>query len=178
MNAHTVALQQPLPDYKHQPGANPRPAEDFLAAALFDFPTPVTDDNWQLNSAWCFGVRLINESFFWEAHEAMEPVWMKTRPNAREHHLVQGVIQLANGALKAGMGKSTAASKLGVLAEECISRAYTGMNNDQLMGLEKDALMLAIATIPQNVALPQLILAPAAASSALLYTDQHPDPQK
>ncbi len=144
VNAIAKALTLDLPDYKHQPGLNPRPAEDFLPAGLHEFPTPVTAGNWAQNLAWCFGIRLINEGFFWEAHEALEPVWMKTRPNAREHHLVQGAIQLANCALKSSMKKNAAALKVKAMAHECVERAYSGGSLNTLMGLDEAALLSAI----------------------------------
>lgn len=162
VNAIALASKHALPDYKHQPGLNARPAEDFLSASLADFPTPVTDNNWEQNLAWCFGVRLINEHFFWEAHEALEPVWMKTSPNAREQFLTQGLIQLANCALKSTMQKTSAAAKLSVLAEDCVERAYTGMNNGKLMGLEKKTLRLAITAAGRGESLPLLVLDPTA----------------
>lgn len=179
MNAVESALHLPLPAYRHQPGINTRPPEDFLTNILGaaanpatipltpeegnshaengqqlsanttgvsteNFPVPVSDDNWTLNITWCYGIRLINEGFYWEAHEALEPVWMSTSANTREQYLTQGVIQLANCALKKTMQKPAAARKLGILTRECLQRAFPGSPVNALMGLYYDELLQAI----------------------------------
>ena len=47
-----------------------------------------------------------------EAHEVWEPVWLACRPNSAERRLLQALIQYANAALKAEMGRDRAAARL------------------------------------------------------------------
>ena len=179
-NAAHIAQTLPLPGYAHLPGINERHREDFLDTLLTrtdmpitdlpvndlpitdspitDMPIPVTHQNWHSNLAWCYGVRLLEEGFYWEAHEALEPVWMKTSPNAREQYLTQGVIQLANCALKTAMEKPSAATRLATLASECFERAFTGKPEQALMGLDRQTLKVALdsalnADSPMNLTL-------------------------
>ena len=101
----------------------------------------VTDDaGAAANAPWRHGLRLLDEGFFWEAHEVLEPVWLRAAPNSRERHLVQAVIQLANGGLKRALDRPRAAARLGALALEATARAFPGARDARLMGLSRDEL--------------------------------------
>lgn len=125
-----------LPDYAHVPGHNERHAEGFLDTVIELAADPTSDKSAPANLAWMFGLRLMKEQYFWEAHEVLERVWMNAPPNSRERHLVQGVIHIANAALKLKMERPGAAKRLSVLAQECIGQAFSGGRIPQLMLLE------------------------------------------
>jgi predicted metal-dependent hydrolase len=72
------------------------------------------------------GLALYRAGFFWEAHEAWEPLWLDAAPNSRERALLQGLIQLANGRLKLRMGRAGAAARIAGLAREHLGRAGEG----------------------------------------------------
>ncbi len=72
------------------------------------------------------GLALYRAGFFWEAHEAWEPLWLDAAPNSRERALLQGLIQLANGWLKLRMGRAPAARRIAALAGEHLGRAGQG----------------------------------------------------
>ena len=61
----------------HLPGLTPRPRAE-IAPGLEE------------------GLALYRAGYFWEAHEAWEPLWLAAPPNSRERALLQGLIQLAN----------------------------------------------------------------------------------
>lgn len=134
----------PLPPEPYLPGRNARPGDDDdvhrIARAA---PDPTEPDMWAQNEAWLAGVRLYSAGFFWEAHEVWEPVWMNARPNSRERLLVQGVIQVANAALKQKMGRIPAAARLAGLSANLI--AESSRPCIMLMGVDVAALSLAIA---------------------------------
>jgi hypothetical protein len=72
------------------------------------------------------GLALYRAGFFWEAHEAWEPLWLAALPNSRERALLQGLIQLANGWLKQRLGRARAALRIAALAEAHLARAGQG----------------------------------------------------
>ena len=132
-----------LPPQPYVPGRSPRPSDDDdihrVAAAA---PDPTDPLSWADNAAWLAGIRLYAAGYFWEAHEVWEPVWMRARPNSRERLLVQGVIQLANGALKQAMGRPVAARRLADLAVALIADSGAA-GPGELMGLDLGAILKA-----------------------------------
>lgn len=141
----------PLPAEAHRPGENPRPAGDLLASVIATAPPVTHADAAAGNLAWNYGLRLIDEGFYWEAHEVLEAVWARAAPNGRERHLTQAVIHLANGALKATMRQPNAAHRLAALAAECAARAFAG-HDGCLMGLSAADLAAAGAALPAGAA--------------------------
>lgn len=95
------------------------------------------------NHAWLYGLRLIEHGYFWEAHEILESVWMRASPNSRERQLVQGIIHIANAALKQTMARPGAAKRLYLLAQNCVLEAFPGRRKAPLMGLEFETLLSA-----------------------------------
>ena len=138
-----------LPRQRHLPGINARPVDHFLdAIAHFDDP-PVSDANAAQHLGWNYGLRLINEGYFWEAHEVLEPVWWQARPNSAERHLVQTTIHLTNGALKLRLNRTRAASKLAKRATEGCERAFVA-SPERLLGLDQAQLVAAISAIKRG----------------------------
>jgi len=130
----------PLPSYRHLPGQNPRPDADFLDTIIEQASALTTDKTASTNVAWLYGLRLIDEGYYWEAHEVLEAVWNNAAPNSRERHLVQAVIQIANARLKTSLQQSKAANRLTILARESIERAF-GQKPATVMGLDIVALV-------------------------------------
>lgn len=92
----------------HVPGRNARPPEGAIAPGLEE------------------GLAQYRAGYFWEAHEAWEPVWMAAPPNSPEKALMQAIIQLANGNLKLVMDQKRAASRIAALVRDHLARAGTG----------------------------------------------------
>jgi len=87
----------------HVPGLTPRPETAI---------TPGLEE----------GLALYRAGYFWEAHEAWEPLWLEAAPNSRERALLQGLILLANARLKLRMGRGPAAARIAALAAEHLQR--------------------------------------------------------
>lgn len=100
----------------HLPGQNARPPEGAITPGLAE------------------GLSLYRAGFFWEAHEAWEPLWLAAAPNSRERAFLQALIQLANGWLKCAMDKPAAAARIARLAGEHLARAGQG----EVLGLSSD----------------------------------------
>lgn len=107
----------------------------LLESVVGNVSAVTTSTDAHKNTAWRYGLRLINEGFYWEAHEVLEAVWMHALPNSRERFLVQGIIHCANAALKIRMDRESAAHRLSILAAECIERAFRNADQE-LMGLD------------------------------------------
>ncbi|MGB3409054.1 MAG: DUF309 domain-containing protein [Jannaschia sp.] len=102
------------PPHAYVPGQTPRHPE-----GLFD---PIRAD---LALAWETGLTYLSGGFYWEAHEVLEPVWMAQPPNAPERALTQGLIQLANAALKQRMGQPRATARLRKIADSHLAEALS-----------------------------------------------------
>ncbi len=105
----------------HIPGRNARPPEGSIAPG------------------WDEGRAQYDAGFYWEAHEAWEPVWMDAPANSTEKALLQAMIQLANGRLKLVMEQPRAALRIAERVREHLSRAGQGELVDWARG-ELEAL--------------------------------------
>ncbi len=126
----------PLPDRAFVPGAMPRPETSPAFDAADAAPTVTDPEHWRENATYLYGATLYEAGFFWEAHEVWEPVWMRAHPNSRERTLLQGLIQLANAALKLRMDRTSAARRLAAAAEQHLRAA----GPDRVMGIEPERL--------------------------------------
>ena len=133
----------PLPNHRHLPGLNARHAEDAFDQIRRRALVPTTSETAQANPAWLYGLRLLEAGFWWEAHEVLEPVWMNAVPNSAERHLVQGVIQLANAALKHQIERPKAALRLCDASEELLRAA----GPDDVMGLRIDLILREVTRL-------------------------------
>ncbi|MBD1548642.1 DUF309 domain-containing protein [Roseibium aggregatum] len=152
------AADFPLPDYRHIPGRNERPAEGAFAGVKATAPAVTSSGTAGDNTAWCYGIRLLNEGYFWEAHEVLEQVWLNAPPNSRERRLVQAVIQLANGCLKETMDQPRARLRIADLCRAALEEAYPEGRSTRLMGLEKDVALRAAANLAEGRAPVRLII--------------------
>ncbi len=101
-----------LPDYAYVPGVTPRHAEGAFASYHNSVSPDIAVGALPKTRAWRAGLIFFEHGFYWEAHEVLEPVWMATPRNTAAHQLVQGIIQLANAALKVRMDRRQAALRL------------------------------------------------------------------
>lgn len=72
-----------------------------------------TPDDWTHCEPYLYGIDLFNHGYWWEAHEALEVVWLAA--GARETQcgiFVQGLIQLAAAQLKRVIGSASGAQSL------------------------------------------------------------------
>ena len=96
-----------LPGHAHIPGQT-RSADPQLENILADIDRHPD----RLAHRCHYGCQLFEAGFYWEAHEAWEPVWHAARPNSATDLLVQAAIALANAALKIRMRQPRATRRL------------------------------------------------------------------
>ena len=121
-----------LPDYAYVPGQTPRHDEAIFEVYHESVSGGLSLEDLKATLAWQAGLVFYDKGYFWEAHEVLEPVWMATPRNSAEHQLVQGIIQLANAALKARMKRPNAALRLCGKARDHI-RAARSAGGDLVM---------------------------------------------
>ncbi|CUH82072.1 DUF309 domain-containing protein [Tropicibacter naphthalenivorans] len=136
------------PPFAYLPGQTARHPE-----GAFDRFKQVAPGALSASMPWRLGLDLYHEGFFWEAHELWEAVWLAAPPNSAERCAIQGVIQLANAALKRRMGREAAAQRLDDLAEAHLLEAarrgadVMALTETQILALKK------IARGPQKYAI-------------------------
>ena len=115
----------------HIPGRTARPPEGSIAPGLDE------------------GFALYDAGYFWEAHEAWEPVWMDLPPNAPEKAEMAALIQLANARLKLVMGKGRAVARILPMVDDHLARAGAGAHVAWARG-ERESLADALAKFMQD----------------------------
>ena len=82
------------------------------------------------SDAFRHGLAYLDNGFYWEAHEVLEPVWMALEDGSTERRLVQALIQTANAHLKSEMGWPKAALRLIAIAEGLVPECGACMGVD------------------------------------------------
>lgn len=126
------------PPHAYVPGQTPRHAEDLFDDFKYSGETPTAAEI-EDAVAWRMGLALLADGYFWECHEVLESAWLAAAPNSAERTLTQGVIQLANAALKQRMGQPRAAQRLTAISDKLVAEAF-GRNSTRLLGLSRDEL--------------------------------------
>ena len=143
-----------LPSYAHIPGQNARHHTDAFDAAKASALAVTEDATASENQAWRYGLELLARDFYWECHEVLETVWLRARPNSQARAAVQGVIQIANAALKLEMQKPNAARRLASIAEAHF-RDASGVDGQLPMDLKHEQVALALRQIQSGKLLVQ-----------------------
>ena len=135
----------PVPPHAYVPGQTPRHAPDLFEALHASVRPGMSAAELAQNDAWRAGLQYLETGYFWEAHEALEPLWMALPADNPERNLVQMVIQLANAALKARMQRPGAVERLCAQIEQ-VDRTLPD-HAFATMGLPRNALASGIATL-------------------------------
>ena len=138
------------PPHRYVPGRTPR-HDDAIFEALHDSVQPgMTPDQLCRTDAWAAGWHYLDQGYYWEAHEVLEPVWMETDTGSVERHLVQCLIQVANAALKVRMDRPNAVVRLCDIAADHLREA--GANgHEAVMGVRLAELARRIAEVRAEV---------------------------
>jgi hypothetical protein len=84
----TRYTQRPFPPYRYLPYQK-------------DNPLPHPRNDWRTCESYLYGIDLFNHGYWWEAHEALETVWIAAGHKSTDCGIfVQGLIQLAGAQLK------------------------------------------------------------------------------
>ena len=129
------------PPHAYIPGQTPRHADGLFDRFEFDV------DDIEGSERWALALGFLRDGFFWEAHEALEPIWMALPGASAERRVTQGLIQLANAGLKRRMARPRAVARLEEMARDLLShgrnsagQAILGLDEAQLDSLWQAAL--------------------------------------
>ncbi|MCV3271755.1 DUF309 domain-containing protein [Roseobacter sinensis] len=110
------------PPHAYVPGRTARHPEgwfDHIKASAQDTATP---DALRHTAAFRTGLAYLGAGYFWECHEVLEAIWLRTPDPSPERELVQALIQLANARLKLAMRRPKAAGRLCDMSAAHLSR--------------------------------------------------------
>ena len=107
-----------LPLHAYVPGQTPRHRDGAFDALRATARKGMTPAELAECAAFVSGLLYVEDGYYWEAHEVLEPVWMLLPEGSADRFAVQAVIQIANARLKARMGRPGAVYRLCDMAEE------------------------------------------------------------
>lgn len=116
----------PVPPHAYVPGTTPRHPEGWFDTIKASVTEDVPVQNLHDTAAWQAGRAYFDAGYYWECHEVLEAVWMRTPEGSQERDMTQALIQLANARLKIKMQKPRAAWRLCALVTGHLSRCDEG----------------------------------------------------
>ncbi|WP_420569281.1 DUF309 domain-containing protein [Thalassovita sp.] len=134
------------PDYAYVPGRTPRHPDGLFDKLRGSVNMDSRPDQLQQTPAWIAGLSYLEEGFFWEAHEVLEPVWMALPLASDEREMAQALIQLANACLKREMGRPRAVLRICGLVRAHLDRIGGG----QVMGQRCPDLLEAVVALENH----------------------------
>lgn len=140
-------MQACFPDYAYVPGRTPRHPEGWFDALRQTVRPGASVEELTGSPAWAAGLAYLEDGFFWEAHEVLEPIWMALPAGSREREMVQALIQLANACLKREMGRPRAVLRLCGMVARHLDRVGEG----QVMGQAPEELREAIRALENQI---------------------------
>lgn len=111
-----------MPPHAYIPGQNARHDEDWFDSVKATADEVIQAENLHETLAWKTGITYFDAGFFWECHEVLEAVWLRTPNPSDEREMVQAIIQLANARLKLLMGMPRATQRLCGMVREHLAR--------------------------------------------------------
>ena len=98
-----------FPPYRHVPGTTPHPVVDPAGHSYESDRTSEQivyrpPEEWSRNRPYLYGIDLYHQSFFWEAHEAWEELWVMAGRDEPEGRFLQALIQNTAAQLKVHLG--------------------------------------------------------------------------
>jgi hypothetical protein len=116
---------RPFPSYRFVPGKAPHPTRDPEGHS-YNKPLEQLDsfevDQWQYCDEYLYGIDLFNHSYWWEAHEALEAVWVAAGRQTETGQFIQGLIQIAVAHLKKFQGFNDVAKRMAIEGLEKMKR--------------------------------------------------------
>ncbi|MBD3868496.1 MAG: DUF309 domain-containing protein [Acidobacteria bacterium] len=98
--------ERPLPAYRFIPGRRPHPTRSPRGHSYHtpEIPGSLDPAEWMACEKYLFAVDLFNNHYFWEAHEALEPLWLDAGRDSHAGRFLQGLIKVSAALLKHSMG--------------------------------------------------------------------------
>ncbi len=106
---------RPFPSYRFVPGESPHPTRDKDGHSYNKLPVPLAPfdpRDWYKCEEYLYGIDLFNHGYWWEAHEALEAVWVAAGRRTRTGLFIQGLIQIAAAHLKRLQGRHSVATRM------------------------------------------------------------------
>ena len=98
---------RPFPSYRFVPGRSPHPVRDPNGHSYNKPPAQLAAfaaGDWRSCDEYLYGIDLFNYGYWWEAHEALEAVWVAAGRQTETGLFVQGLILIAVAHLKIHQG--------------------------------------------------------------------------
>ncbi|WP_246462237.1 DUF309 domain-containing protein [Mesorhizobium sangaii] len=111
MSRSRLLPEKNFPSYAYLPGKHPHPVRDPLGHSYQSDPVTVAIDEALSSNEFRWGIDLFNHGYYWEAHEAWEPIWHAAKQSTQHRLLFKGLILLAAAGVKLREGKRVAAAR-------------------------------------------------------------------
>ena len=136
------------PPHAYIPGETQRHPEDWFDAIKASVTEGVLVADLNHTAAFIAGRAYFDAGYYWECHEVLEAVWMRTSENSVERDMVQALIQLANARLKLRMRRPNAASRL---CEMVLAHLARCPRNTAILGLRVDEIQHLVHQTRSNI---------------------------
>ncbi|MDP2779944.1 DUF309 domain-containing protein [Devosia sp.] len=150
-----------FPAYAYLPGGHqPHPVREATGHSYQHDAAPPAQDAVAPGDALAWGIDLFNHGYYWEAHEAWEPIWLAARGNVQDRALFKGLIMLAATGVKIRERKWQAAARHAGRAARALRQLPRGTDTSQFkqIGMAPEALASlaeAAARSPINLPMPR-----------------------
>ena len=134
--------ERAFPPYRFVPGKSPHPTRDPAGHSYHEHPEPLaTFDTaqWQNCQEYLYGIDLFNQGYWWEAHEALEALWVAAGRETETGQFLQGLILIAVAHLKMFQGFDDVARRMAGEGLDMVKRV-----NGIYLGIDVAALHSAV----------------------------------
>jgi hypothetical protein len=111
MSPSRLLPEKSFPAYAYLPGKHPHPVRDPLGHSYRNDPVTVVVEAALGSDVFRWGIDLFNHGYYWEAHEAWEPLWHGAKQSTQHRLFFKGLILLAAAGVKMREGKRVAAAR-------------------------------------------------------------------
>lgn len=134
--------ERALPSYAYLPGRFPHPVRHPLGHSYELKSTAAPGTTLVEPNAFTWGVDLFNHGYYWEAHEAWEPLWRAADRNSDDRKGIKGLILLAAAGVKLREHKNIAAGRHGRRACALFRSAAAKIpcSTERMLGMTFDKL--------------------------------------
>lgn len=150
-----------FPAYAYLPGGHqPHPVREAAGHSYQHEAAPPAQDAVAPGDALGWGIDLFNHGYYWEAHEAWEPIWLAAKGNTQDRALFKGLIMLAATGVKIRERKWPAAVRHAGRAARSLRQLPRGTDTSlfKQIGMAPEALASlaeAAARSPINLPMPR-----------------------
>jgi len=129
-----------FPPYRFIPGKSPHPTRDPEGHSYNQRPEPPAEFDaarWRNCREYLYGIDLFNHGYWWEAHEALESLWIAAGRETETGQFLQGLILIAVAHLKMFQGFADVARRMaddGLDKMKHIHDIYLGIDVAALRG--------------------------------------------